>query len=113
MTTEILVAAIISLATYVGSEHSIVEPIIGKSAQQATSEPTSVIMKDGKLWVTKEGKNELLETELKLGTSIVKPDGTVFLESGQIVILKEGDQVTADGKVITVALLPGDPGEPK
>ena len=67
-----------------------------------TQEPKSVVMRDGKVWLINEGKTEVLTKEIVLGKTTVKPDGTAFFENGQIVVLKEGDRITADGKVVTV-----------
>ncbi len=63
-----------------------------------------VIMKDGKLLVTKNGQAAPLTENVTLNDgTIVTPDGTVKKTDGTTVTLKEGDYVTADGKLGNLA----------
>ena len=65
--------------------------------------PTTVVMKAGKVWLSKEGTMTVLEQEIKLNGTLVKPDGSVTLRDGKVTQLKEGDRVTAEGELIMVA----------
>jgi len=60
----------------------------------------SVEMKDGKLWLSQDGKITLLSREIILGGSRVSTDGTVELKEGKKITLKNGDKVTSDGVLI-------------
>jgi hypothetical protein len=60
----------------------------------------SVEMRDGKLWLTKDGSVTLLSRDIVLGGSRVATDGTVVLKDGKKMTLKNGDRVTSDGVLI-------------
>ena len=59
-----------------------------------------VEMKDGKVWLNKDGQISLLSREVNLGGSKISTDGTVILKDGRKVPLKNGDQVTDDGNLV-------------
>ena len=57
------------------------------------------------MWHMVGGEKVELTEEITMGTSIVKPDGTVKMSDGTEVKLKEGNIVNTTGKVIDVAAL--------
>jgi hypothetical protein len=59
-----------------------------------------VEMKDGKVWLTKDGQISLLSKEINLGGSKVSTDGTVLLKDGRKLTLKNGDRITSDGNLV-------------
>ena len=65
--------------------------------------PTSVIMKAGKVWLSKDGVMTVLDKEIILNGTLVKPDGSVVLRDGKTVQLLDGDRVTAEGELVMVA----------
>jgi uncharacterized Zn ribbon protein len=60
----------------------------------------TVIMKDGKMNVMKDGKwaPMMMEMTMKNGTKVMK-DGTVIMKDGKKTMLKEGQSVAPDGMV--------------
>jgi hypothetical protein len=93
----LLLASVVVLA----QEPEKVQP---PKSQQTDVKPTitgqSVEMKDGKVWLNKDGNITLLSSEINLGGSRVTPDGTVVLKDGKKVALKNGDKVTYDGVLV-------------
>ncbi|MES1220582.1 MAG: DUF6799 domain-containing protein [Bacteroidota bacterium] len=64
-----------------------------------------IMMKDGKIWQTKDGKTEELTADVALenGTTVMK-DGTVKMKDGTTKMLKDGDCVWMDGKITHMAM---------
>lgn len=58
-----------------------------------------VKMKDGKVWVKKDGKKTELLQEMTLsdGTKVL-PNGTVTMSDGTVKNMKNGDMISMDGK---------------
>jgi len=65
--------------------------------------PTSVIMKAGKVWLSKDGVMTVLDKEIRMNGTLVRPDGSVILRDGKTVQLLDGDRITAEGELIMVA----------
>ena len=61
----------------------------------------AVVMKGGKVYDVREGKNILITSNITVGSSTVMPDGTVKMKDGTTAMLKDGDCVRADGTVKT------------
>ena len=56
-------------------------------------------LKDGKLMVMHEGKAIVAEVTLANGTKI-QSDGTIVKKDGSVVILKEGECIDHEGKIM-------------
>ena len=59
-----------------------------------------VMMKDGKMWVTQEGKTTAMDKEmtLKNGTKVM-PDGSYVTKDGKKMKLANGESIDKEGKV--------------
>lgn len=60
----------------------------------------SIIMKEGSVWLIKEGKRIVVTTETEMGGTKVKADGSVILKDGTVTTLQEGDVILASGKLV-------------
>jgi len=69
------------------------------SKNQATPATDHPMMKDGKVWLMKDGNKTEVLTEVNLGTTKVDSKGNVTFKDGTKTILKEGDHVRMDGTV--------------
>jgi uncharacterized protein YdeI (BOF family) len=78
------------------------QPVQSKTDMRSVGNET-VEMKDGKVWLNKDGQISLLSKEINLGGSKISTDGTVVLKDGKKVTLKNGDKVTADGNLVKAA----------
>jgi len=58
-----------------------------------------VYVKDGKVWLSKDGKETLVTNEVRIGGVKVDAFGKVIRQDGTGTYLKEGDRITADGKI--------------
>ena len=64
-----------------------------------------IMMKDGKVWQTKDGSTaELTEDVTLTNGTIVSKDGTVKMKDGTTKTLKNGDCVYMDGKMTHMAM---------
>src|ERR1051325_6598444 len=59
----------------------------------------SVLMKEGSVWLIKDGKRTVVGTEITIGGTKVKADGSVLFKDGTTAILQEGDIILADGRL--------------
>lgn len=64
------------------------------------------ILDDGKVMLRKDNKTSVMTTDMVLadGTTVMK-NGTVKTTEGNIIVLKEGDEVTMDGEIIKPTVL--------
>lgn len=77
--------------------------IIVEKEKQAFDEKNHILMKGGKVYQVKDGKETLLSKEFKLAElTKVFPDGTLE-RNGKKVKLKEGERVTMDGDIMKVS----------
>lgn len=75
---------------------------LGAFAQAAKE--NAVFKKDGKVMIIKEGvTTELKETFVSANGNMFKKDGTVVLNTGSAITLKEGEKMDFSGKVQTQA----------
>jgi hypothetical protein len=59
-----------------------------------------VMMKDGKMWVMKDGKSmEMTKTMTMTNGTMVMTDGTVKTKAGKTMMMKEGESMTMNGKM--------------
>ncbi len=69
-------------------------------AEAVVAQP-HIAMQDGKLWVMKDGKTAELKEETTLNDgSKVMVDGSVVAKDGDKQMLKEGEAITWDGKIM-------------
>jgi hypothetical protein len=58
-------------------------------------------MKDGKVWISKDGATTLVESPADFGDGLkAGSDGTVTLKDGSTIVLKEGELVTSKGDLV-------------
>ena len=64
-----------------------------------------VMMKDGKMMVTKDGKTMAMDQTMTMrnGTTVMS-DGTVKMKNGTTKMLKDGDCVYMDGKMTSMKM---------
>ena len=64
-----------------------------------------IMMKDGKVWQTKDGNTSELTTDVTLSNgTVVSADGNVKTKDGKTTMLKDGDCVWMDGKMTHMAM---------
>lgn len=72
----------------------------GALAGDNTKAKDCVIMKHGKMLVTKDGNTKVMTDDMTMQDGCrVKTDGTVISADGQKMMLKDGDAITMDGKM--------------
>jgi hypothetical protein len=59
-----------------------------------------VEMREGKVWLTRDGKTTLVSGIISIGGTRISSDGIVELTDGTKVKLRDGDRITADGKLV-------------
>jgi hypothetical protein len=58
-------------------------------------------MKDGKVWISKDGATTLVEAPADFGDGLkVNTDGNVTLKDGSSIVLKEGELITPSGELV-------------
>src|SRR5437879_5131020 len=70
--------------------------------QMKITEPKEdgLMMKDGKVWIMKQGKGTVLHKEMTLSNGTkVKADGSVVMKDGSQTALREGDHIHMDGRL--------------
>jgi len=74
-------------------------------AETKGTKKDNIMMKDGKLLQTKDGKTAELTEDVTLpnGTVVMK-DGNVKMKDGTTKMLKDGDQIWMDGKMTHMAM---------
>ena len=59
-----------------------------------------VMMEDGKMMVTKDGKDMMMDKDMTMTNgTMVMTDGTVKMKDGKTMMLKNGDHVYMNGKM--------------
>ena len=91
-------------------------PTNAKQAQQATPAKAShdqVMMRDGKLWVSKDGKTVPMTSDMTMsnGTKLMT-DGSYTTKDGKKMKMKNGDSMNMDGQVMK-SDMPKKAAEPK
>lgn len=77
-----------------------------KAQQEVKKKPNQYVkMKDGKIWLYKDGQQSELTKEVVLGETTVSPNGEVVTKDGKQAKLKEGNIVNANGQLIDFAEL--------
>ena len=74
-------------------------------AEKKEAKKDCIMMKDGKLLQTKDGKTAELTEDVTLpnGTVVMK-DGNVKMKDGTTKMLKDGDQIWMDGKMTHMSM---------
>jgi len=74
-------------------------------AQKKTMKKDCIMMKDGKVWQTKDGQTAELQQDVTLANgTVVMKDGNVKTKDGKTTMLKDGDCVWMDGKMTHMAM---------
>ena len=59
-----------------------------------------VMMEDGKMMVTKNGKNMMMDKDMTMTNgTMVMTDGTVKMKNGKTMMMKDGDHMYMNGKM--------------
>lgn len=73
----------------------------GKNSKMQGSTSDGLMMKDGKMWVTKNGKTMPMNAEVTLDNGIrVMTDGTYMDKNGTTMRLKNGESIGMNGKMM-------------
>lgn len=69
--------------------------------EKAAAEMNHIAMKDGKVWVMKDGKTMEMTEDMTLmdGTTVMKDGSYMEKGKGEKMMLKEGEAITWEGKV--------------
>lgn len=69
--------------------------------EKAAAEMNHIAMKDGKVWVMKDGKTMEMTEDVTLmdGTAVMKDGSYMEKGKGEKMMLKEGEAITWEGKV--------------
>lgn len=77
--------------------------------QEKTSREDHLMMKDGKMWIVKNGTPTAMNTEITTGNGTkVSRKGRVVKQSGATWMLRNGDIIDMDGKVTEYVPVTGD-----
>jgi hypothetical protein len=94
----LLTAVLITGLSATGQE--VPKQVAPASNTKTTLQPESYVMKGGKVWLVKEGTTVLLEKEININATVVKPNGTVILKDGTTTVMQDGDMVNASGALV-------------
>ncbi len=73
----------------------------GKNGKMQSTTSDGLMMKDGKMWMTKNGKTMPMDAEVTLDNGIrVMTDGTYMDKNGTTMRLKNGESISMAGKMI-------------
>lgn len=73
----------------------------GKNGKMQGSTSDGLMMKDGKMWMTKNGKTIPMDAEVTLDNGIrVMTDGTYMDKNGTTMRLKNGESIGMNGKMM-------------
>ncbi len=71
-----------------------------KKSMHSSSMKDCVMMEDGKMMVTKHGKDMMMDKDMTMTNgTMVMTDGTVKMKDGKTMMMKDGDHIYMNGKM--------------
>jgi hypothetical protein len=100
---SIVLITLLAFATTGISQDTKYDRAQSKQSEMKLPKDDHVMMQDGKVWLIKDGKSTLVTAEVTLGSTKIKPDGTVTMKDGKTAKLAEGDMIKSDGSLSKAA----------
>lgn len=102
-------AQLLQKDAFIAQQDSRLKTLQAKEIQMtkaAAAMPDGVLMKEGKLWQVQNGQTMVMEKEVTMsdGTK-VDTTGKVIMKDGSSMMLKDGEEVSMDGKVTDVSMM--------
>jgi len=95
----VLIPAMLLMCRVMAQENRNVQSENQPGSNVVTTIRDAVIMKDGKVWLYKDGQKVLVTNEVNMGGSRIDASGKVTMKDGNVAYMKEGDHIHADGKI--------------
>ena len=100
----VALSAMIAIAAVAVAQNPSDHPSNPQEKAETMERGDYIVREQGKVWLVLKGNKTLVSTQVTVGGTTVKADGSVILANGtEVLPLNEGDKVDSEGNIIRVA----------